>query len=108
MKDSADQMALTLAKATWQNQQIPVISNTIAEAVSDSSKWADLLERQLASSVRWTESMKVLGEVPEIELAFEFGSGEVLTGLMKRINKELPSMGINDSATVAAAKERIN
>lgn len=108
MKDSAAQMSAALQKAEWQGQKFGVICNTEAKLINDKSHWADLLERQLASSVRWTESMEFLGKSGDCEIAFEFGGGEVLSGLMKRINKELPTIAVFDQASIASAKERIN
>ncbi len=107
MAESATKMSVALGETEWQQQRIPVISNTIASQVSDSSQWAGLLERQLSSSVRWTESMQLLADQTDCEIAFEFGSGEVLTGLMKRISKEFPSVAVYDQASLSIALERL-
>lgn len=63
---------------------IPVVSNVTAEPIYEASRWQDLLYRQLVSPVRWTESIQKM-HVMGINTFVECGSGEVLTGLIKRI-----------------------
>ncbi len=69
---------------------------------------AKVLSDQLMSPVKFTQSMqKVLGGQGAPSSGFEVGPGNVLTGLMKRIDKAFPMASTGDSATLQAALEQI-
>jgi [acyl-carrier-protein] S-malonyltransferase len=63
-----------------------VISNVTAEVNRDHSRVKPLLLQQIVSPVRWEESMDLVGRLG-IEDTIEFGTGRVLMGLMRRINR---------------------
>lgn len=103
MVDAAREMGIALNEAAWQPQTKPVYANVTAAAVEGSAAWAGLLERQLSSSVRWTETIQAM--IASGTTTFvEFGSGEVLTGLLKRIDKEATGMAVHDAASLNGVK----
>lgn len=66
----------------------PVIANVTADVVTDPADWPELLERQLRSPVRWTETVRTMRRMGVTE-AVELGIGEVLSGLFKRTEPEI-------------------
>ncbi len=93
MSDAADVMAVALAEAHIKSPIVPIIANITAGPVSNPDEIRDLLVRQVTGMVRWRESvltMKSLG----INQLVEVGSGKVLSGLVKRIDKELTGVSI--------------
>ena len=68
--------------------QIPVIPNVTAEPTRDPDLLKDLLIEQVISPVRWTESMQRLIAEGMTE-ALEVGPGNVLKGLMRRIDRNI-------------------
>ncbi len=68
--------------------QIPVIPNVTAEPTRDPDLLKDLLIKQVISPVRWTESMQRLIAEGMTE-ALEVGPGNVLKGLMRRIDRNI-------------------
>lgn len=95
MDDSASAMRKHLDEANFHEGSVPVYSNVTTEP---GSNWPDLLERQLKSPVRWSESMT--GMIASgVGTFIECGSGEVLGGLLKRIDKSVTSMKVVDTAT---------
>jgi len=73
---------------------VPVVANVTADAVRSGAAELDLLVEQVTAPVRWVESvqrMKALGAT----LLVEPGSGKVLTGMLKRIDKELTGAAVN-------------
>jgi [acyl-carrier-protein] S-malonyltransferase len=79
--------------------QFPVVANVDAEPNLDAERLPELLVRQVCSAVRWEQSverMLALG----VTQAVEIGPGKVLTGLCKRISKELKVTSVNDMATL--------
>ena len=84
MKGPQDQFRDAVDAMNFSAPQIPVISNVEAEPYSE-GQVGELLIRQLASSVRWTESIAwILTRDPEAEFV-EVGPGKVLTGLARQI-----------------------
>ena len=71
-----------------------VISNVTAKSVSDPNEIKNLLIKQIENRVRWRES--VINMINQnTEQFIEIGPGKVLTGLTKRINKNVKSISIN-------------
>lgn len=105
MEESAAQMAEALRSAAFNPGHAPVYSNVTAQPGSD---WPTLLEEQLKSPVRWCESVQAM-VADGYTVHVECGSGEVLRGLLKRIEKEATGLTVVDTATleatVAALKE---
>lgn len=90
MQEAARELGESLAKARFSETRAKVISNVTAGPIEDSSLWPALLEQQLSSPVRWTESVQLLLNFG-IETFIECGSGDVLCGLIKRIARETAS-----------------
>jgi [acyl-carrier-protein] S-malonyltransferase len=101
MVQSGLHFAEALSSVTWTEQNFPVYANVIASAVTNSGKWTDLLQRQLASNVRWTESVQAMIAAGITDF-IECGSGEVLTGLLKRIDKGVTGAACQDMASLTA------
>jgi [acyl-carrier-protein] S-malonyltransferase len=103
MESAADEMASELAAAAvLPGRGVKVYSNVTSEAVDEARLWPMLLEQQLKSPVRWTESVQHL-----IRDGFgtfvECGVGEVLSGLIRRIDKSVSTNRVNDRDSLANA-----
>jgi [acyl-carrier-protein] S-malonyltransferase len=106
MLTAAANLANELANLTMQEPRVPVPSNVTAQPGKTVEEIKSLLVRQVTSTVRWSESMQDLisqGFTRFIEL----GPGNVLCGLMKRINKDVEIFSISDCATLYAAVARL-
>ena len=88
MKPAADQLAEVLAGMSMHAAEIPVINNTDVAIETDSSQIRDALVRQLYSPVRWVETVQRLS-AEGVSRAYECGPGKVLSGLVKRIDKDM-------------------
>ena len=104
MTDAGEPMREALRQASFKNPlNAPVlISNVTAEPVSSSEEWPELLVRQLASPVRWSQSMLELRRLGTALFA-ECGPGEVLSGLLRRIDSEAKAVAVHDDKTRASA-----
>lgn len=94
MHEAAAAMAEALANATFSESTIPVIANVTAQPEHD---WARLLEEQLRAPVRWTASIRAMRDMG-VSTFVECGAGDVLTGLLKRIDPEATGTGTGDAA----------
>ena len=81
--------------------QIPVIGNTTAELLTDVDAIRDELAAQLTGSVRWTQSVRMALALGVTDFA-EIGAGEVLVGLVKRVDRKAGRHSVNDADSVAA------
>jgi [acyl-carrier-protein] S-malonyltransferase len=94
MQPAADEMKAALAETAISAPVVPLIANVTAQAVSDGDAIRDLLVQQVTGSVRWRESMIWAADNGVTELV-EIGTGKVLTGMAKRIDKRLAAQALN-------------
>ena len=87
MAGAEAKLGAVLSDAEVNAPQFPVISNFLAEAVSEPAQIRETLQKQVTGSVRWVESMQLLRSQGQ-QLFIELGPGKVLAGLMPRIDKE--------------------
>lgn len=106
MKDAADQLAEYFNQVTFNTPNIAVVNNVDVATESDVEAIKNALIRQLYSPVRWTETIQSLAS-KGVENALEVGPGKVLAGLVKRIDKSIKSVSVNDQASLAQAKELV-
>jgi [acyl-carrier-protein] S-malonyltransferase len=102
MNDSATEMRVALDKAHFTAGSGRAFSNVTAQPVVQQGVWPDLLERQLKSPVRWTETVQNMFN-EGVRTFIECGSGDVLTGLLKRIERESKGLKVNDLNTLEEA-----
>ena len=81
-------MAEALARVVLQPPALPLIANVVAEPVTDPDTIRRLLVDQVTAMVRWRESVLYMKD-QEIEALVELGVGKVLSGLTRRIDREL-------------------
>jgi [acyl-carrier-protein] S-malonyltransferase len=101
MQPAADAMQDALAKVTMNVPRLPVVSNVTAKAESNPDDIRKLLVQQVTGLVRWRESMLWLKAQGVAQIA-ELGSGKVLAGLMKRIDKDVEPVSVGLPAELEA------
>ncbi|GGA21130.1 ACP S-malonyltransferase [Neptunicoccus cionae] len=106
MQPAADRMAEALAEVTINDPAVPLIANVRAEAVTDAAVIRDLLVEQVTGSVRWRESIGYVAAQGVSEV-YEIGAGKALSGMIRRIAKEIECVAVNDPDGVKAAAEKI-
>lgn len=102
MKPAADKLAIALQEIEFKQPEIQVVNNVDVKAQTDVNAIRDALVRQLYNPVRWTETVEFIAEKGITQL-LEIGPGKVLTGLTKRISKEMNVAAVNDIASLNAA-----
>lgn len=106
MAGAAEKLSKELASIEFKPFSTPVVTNVEAEPTTDTVGIKDLLKRQLTSPVRWVEvvhRMKAEG----ITTVIEVGPGKVLTGLIKRIDKEISTMNLNEAGDLQKVAEAL-
>jgi len=85
-----------LADVSFGEAAFPVYSNVSACPAADADATRDLLVRQLTSPVRWTSVVEGLAAAYPEALFVEMGPGNVLAGLVKRIDKRIQVLNVSD------------
>lgn len=102
MAPAADAMRHALAKVEKKSPVVPVVANVRAAPVSDADEIAQLLVTQVTGQVRWRETVEWFG-ANGVTTLYEIGSGKVLTGLARRIDKNISGVAVNTPADIDAA-----
>jgi [acyl-carrier-protein] S-malonyltransferase len=102
MAPAADAMREALAKVEKHNPSVPVIANVLAAPVSDADEIARLLVEQVTGQVRWRETVEWFA-ANNVTTLYEVGSGKVLTGLARRIDKSVTGITVNTPADIDTA-----
>lgn len=107
MAPAAEAMARALAEVEINRPAVPVVANVMAHDVSDPATIRSLLVEQVTGSVRWRESIAWMAEHGVTE-TFEIGAGKALTGMIRRIHKEMVTATVGTPEDVTAAVAAIN
>ncbi len=100
MQPAADRLAAVLAGISINALTVPVVSNVEATSNGDAGRVAELLVAQVCAPVRWEQSVLTMRH-DGVERFIEIGPGKVLSGLVKRIDKEASLANIEDSTGLA-------
>jgi [acyl-carrier-protein] S-malonyltransferase len=106
MAGAAEKLAAELQLISFSAPVIPVINNVNVAIETDELAIKQALIKQLYSPVRWTETVACLSR-HGITLAVEAGPGKVLQGLLKRIDKTITCVSLNDNASLSKLQELI-
>ena len=101
MKQAAEKMKEKIDKTIFENPKINVVSNVIAKEEIDANKIKSLLVEQITSRVRWRESVIYMVN-RGVSNFIEIGPGKVLSGLVKKINKDVKIININSLSDINA------
>ncbi len=101
MQPAAERMAEALAEAEIKAPAVPVVANVTAAAETSPDAIRDLLVKQVTGRVRWTESVGYMTG-KGCEIFVEIGSGKVLSGLIKRINRDASTANVGEPSDIEA------
>jgi [acyl-carrier-protein] S-malonyltransferase len=95
LKPAGEKIKSELEKVELYDMKIPVVTNVTAEYINDKSAVKDLLVRQVSNPVRWEASIEKMIE-GGVDTFIEIGPGKVLSGFVKKINKEVRVFNVED------------
>lgn len=102
MQPAEDGLSEQLAETYFTQAEIPVISNTTAVAVKDPEQLKNALRSQLTLPVLWEDSVRVMLN-EGVETFVEFGAGNVLAGMIRKIDRTAKVLPVYDSQSLDAA-----
>lgn len=106
MQPAADRMQEALADVSIQAPAVPLVANVRAEAVTDPEVIRKLLVAQVTGSVRWRESVEWMG-ANGVDSMYEIGAGKALSGMVRRINRDIACKAVNTAADVGSVAEEL-
>jgi len=94
MNSAKEKLKTALDNTHFYNARIPVYANVTAKPVQDKDQIKNLLYEQLTAPVQWVEIINNMIK-DGIDEFYEIGPGKVLQGLVKRINTDVKTFGID-------------
>jgi len=107
MQGAADNLYQQMQAMEFKAPQVPVIQNVNVASSDDAEQIKLLLKEQLYSPVRWVETVQTIAAAG-VASVIEAGPGKVLSGLCKRIDRQLSALPVFDGASLDKALEAIN
>ncbi|WP_435163256.1 ACP S-malonyltransferase [Paenibacillus glycanilyticus] len=99
MKPAAEKLSGVLSEVPMNDAAIPVVANVTAAPVTEAASIRNLLVEQVYSPVLWEDSIRYLAE-QGVDTFVEIGSGTVLAGLIKKVDKNLRVISVNSIAAL--------
>ena len=104
MQPAADRMAEALADVEISAPKAPLVANVKAAAITDPEEIRASLIEQVTGSVRWEESVRFMVDAG-VTKTIEIGAGKALSGMIRRIHKDMSVANLGVTADLAALKE---
>ncbi|MDC1454857.1 ACP S-malonyltransferase [Amylibacter sp.] len=102
MQPAADTMAKALSEIILKDPIVPLVANVKANKEVNGETIKDLLVEQVTGSVRWRESIEFMSSEGVSEV-YEIGAGKALSGMVRRIDREINVNQVFDTSSVSAA-----
>jgi [acyl-carrier-protein] S-malonyltransferase len=99
MQPAADAMREALGKVTLETPGVPLVANVLASEVTNPEAIKQRLVEQVTGMVRWRESVQYM-KSQGVDTLIECGTGKVLSGLVKRIDREMTGLALNTPADI--------
>lgn len=106
MQPAAERLEELLGSVSFHAPAVPVIANVTADVVTDPQVIRDLLVKQVCAPVLWEDSVRRLIELG-VDTFVEFGPGSVLSGLIRKTNKDVVTIAVNSAEAAAQAAEQL-
>ncbi len=94
MEPAREELAEAIKNTTFNEPVCPIYQNVTASAVDSAKEIQENLMAQLTAPVKWTQTMQQMIKDGATEFT-EVGPGRVLQGLMRKIDRNVPAIGVN-------------
>ncbi len=106
LKEAGAKLREYMKDVTFNELQLPYITNVTATYVSDSDEIPALLEKQVSSSVRWQQSVETMIS-DGVDTFIEIGPGKTLAGFIKKIDREVKVINVSCVEDLENVKELV-
>ena len=101
MQPAADAMKAALEKVSLGTPSVPLVSNVLASEITNPADIKVRLVEQVTGLVRWREGVQYM-KANGVDTLVECGTGKVLSGLVKRIDRDMTGLALNTPADIEA------
>jgi [acyl-carrier-protein] S-malonyltransferase len=106
MMPAQERLEDALAELKFKDLEVPLVTNVDAAAIHEGEEARDALVRQVASPVRWQETIELLiGQ--GVNTFVEVGPGKVLSGLVRQIDRTVRCLNVEDAASLQATRAEL-
>ncbi len=102
MSPAADAMRVALGEAERKAPVVPLVANVTVSPLTDPGEIVDSLVEQVTGQVRWRETIEWFA-ANDVTTLYEVGAGKVLSGLARRINRDLTPVSITTPQDIETA-----
>jgi [acyl-carrier-protein] S-malonyltransferase len=106
MRTAGDQFAQVVARVGLTDAHVPIVANISARAITSADDIRKELAEQITGSVRWSQSVKAMIE-DGVHTIVEIGPGDALSGISKRISRDLHAFSVNSAEAIAQFPARL-
>ncbi len=106
MKTASKKLRVELNNIQFNKTDIAILPNVIGEPIKDIDSLSEILEKQVKSSVQWQKTIESMIDMG-IDTFIEVGPGKSLSGLVKKINKDVKVFNIEDRASLETTLKTI-
>lgn len=106
LKEAGAKLRRYMSDVTFGELKNPYITNVTATYVSDKDAIAELLEKQVCSSVRWQQSVETM-IADGVDTFIEIGPGKTLAGFIKKIDRDVKVMNVSCVEDLEQLKELV-
>jgi len=101
MQPAAEGMAQAISQFNFRDPSVPIVINSTAQPVTTAEAVKEELLRQLCAPVQWQRSVKYMVDAG-VSTFIEIGPGQVLSGLIKRIDSQVQTLNVGDASSIRA------
>lgn len=105
MRPAEERLGADLDRVQLADPQVPLYNNVDARRVTTAEEVRDGLKRQVSRPVRWTEIIERLIADEGVHTFVEVGPGSVLSGLIRRIDRNVRRLSAHDRDSITAVRE---
>lgn len=102
MQPAGERLQAALDEVSIEDAQVPVVANVTARAIHQANQIRELLIKQVASPVLWEDSVRFMMN-QGVTTFVEIGPGNVLSGLVKKVDRKVKTISIQDMETLELA-----
>ncbi|GIM47551.1 malonyl CoA-acyl carrier protein transacylase [Collibacillus ludicampi] len=106
MQPAAEKLQQVLEEVEIRDAAVPVVANVSARPVVKAAEIREVLYQQVSASVLWEDSVRFMLD-EGVEAFVEIGSGKVLSGLIKKVNRRIPTFNIQDPASLESVVSQL-
>jgi len=105
MQLAADGLSEVIATLDFQDPAVPIVANVTAQPLTTAEQVKAELLSQLCNGVQWQRSIEYMVD-DDVSTFIEIGPGKVLSGLIRRINKNINTLNIGDAEAIRSVRVR--